>query len=465
MGNERIVAVLALAMGFGLPSFAAWADEAGAEEVGAGAPAGIWQRDSLTGDWGGLRTDLAEHGVKVTAAYTAEILGNPSGGIKRRAVGNGLLQVDVDADLDQAVGWKGGSFHVTGVHIQGRQLSANFIGNLMPVRDIEAAPSTRLFSLWLQQSVLDDKVSLRLGQLPMQEEFFNSVVATNLVSSAFGWPAAFAANLPSGGGGYPLANLGARLKVQATEELALQAGLFTGDVAPGTNVGGDAQKRNRSGIDYTTDGAPMWMFEAQYGLNQAKGAAGLPTMFKLGGWYYNGGVADQHYDVAGVSLGSGAAGTAGRHRGNWAVYGIYDGMLYREAGTEDLGLGAFFRVTALPEDRNQMPFYFDTGLAYKGPFAGRDEDVAALGFAFGRMSPALAARDADSRRFGTATAPDHDFEAVAELSYRYQLTPWLTLVPDAQYVIHPGGTTTLPENSAKTIPDATVLGLRAVFKL
>lgn len=464
MKTANILMGLAIAAGLCAAVSPSRAGEAG-PDAPPDTPRGFWDRDTLTGDWGGLRTDLAERGIKVGAAYTAEALGNPSGGIRRRAVGNALLQVDVDADLEQAVGWKGGAFHVTGLHVQGRQLSANFIGNLIPVRDIEAAPSTRLFSLWLQQSVLDDRVSLRFGQLPMQEEFFNSVVATNLVNSAFGWPPSFAANLPSGGGGYPLSNLGARLKVQATDELAVQAGLFTGDVAPGSNAGNDAQKRNRSGVDYTVDGAPMWMFEAQYGLNQGRGAPGLPQTVKLGGWYYGGRTADQHYDAAGASLGGNGAGPAATHRGNWAVYGIYEGMLFREEGTEDLGLSAFLRVTALPEDRNQMPFYFDAGLAYKGPLDGRDDDVLALGFAFGRMSPALAARDADARRFGTATAPDHDYEAVVELSYRYQVTPWLTVVPDVQYVIHPGGTTTLPEDPSRTIPDATVLGLRTVFKL
>jgi porin len=41
----------------------------------------------------------------------------------------------------------------------------------------------------------------------------------------------------------------------------------------------------------------------------------------------------------------------------------------------------------------------------------------------------------------------------------------MTLVPDIQYAVHPGGTATLPESSAKTIPDTTVRGLRTVFKL
>jgi porin len=107
MKTVNIALGLAVAAGLCLTSAATRAEEAEAVK-------GLWERDTLTGDWGGLRTHLAERGVKVNAAYTAEMLGNPSGGIKRRAVGNALLQVDVDADLEQAVGWKGGAFHVTG---------------------------------------------------------------------------------------------------------------------------------------------------------------------------------------------------------------------------------------------------------------------------------------------------------------------------------------------------------------
>ncbi|CAA7613155.1 Carbohydrate-selective porin [Candidatus Terasakiella magnetica] len=446
-----------LALAVALPAVA----EDAAEEKG------LWERETLTGEWGGLRTDLADKGIKVTATYTAETLGNVSGGLRRRAIAESLLQVDVDADLEKAVGWKGGLFHVTGFHIDGRQLSANFLGaNLMTVRDIEAAPATRLYSLWLQQSILDDMVSLRAGQIPMQEEFFVSTNAAYLMNGAFGWPVGFSANMPSGGSGYPVANAGARLKVQATEQLAVLTGVFTGNVAPGTNFGGDAQKRNRSGVDIRVDQPPVWFGEVDFGVNQDKDAKGLPAMFKLGGWYYNGRATDQRYDLAGVSLGSNASsGNAKTYRGNWALYGVMDQMLWKTEGSVDGGLSMFLRGTLLPEDRNQLPYAFDTGLSFKGPFEGRDDDVAALGFAFGRMSSALAARDSDSRRFGTATAPDHDFEAALELTYRYALTPWWTIVPDAQYIFHPGGNAVLPNRPNTPIPDAAVLGLRTVFKL
>jgi porin len=449
-----------------LPSLVLAALPAVADEVAPEVEKGFWDREKLTGDWGGIRTDLADRGVELTATYTAETLGNPSGGIKRRAVGAALLQGDLDVNLDKLVGWQGGKIHATAFHIQGRQLTSNFIGGLIPVSSVEAAPSTRLFSLWFEQSVLDDRASLRFGQVPMQEEFFTSTYAAYMVNSAFGWPAIYAANMPSGGGGYPLANMGTRLKVKPTEEISLMAAVFSGNVAPGTNVGNDAQKRNRSGTDFSFDSPPVWFGEAAYSINQDKDSPGLPATFKLGGWYYNGRTADQHFDNTGLSLGSGASsGVARNLHGNWAVYGIVDHMLWKREGTVDSGVGAFFRTTYMPDDRNQMSYWLDTGLTLKGTFEGRDDDITGISFAYGKMSDELASRDADARRFGTATAPDHDFESVVEIMYSYAVTPWWSVTGFGQYLFHPGGTTTLPENTSKTIPDASVLGLRTSFKL
>lgn len=441
------------------PAFSAEAPEA--------AEKGFWERDTLTGNWGGFRDDLAERGLKFTGTYSGEVLGNVSGGLRRRAVAEGLLQIDVDADLEKAMGWKGGLMHLTAFHIHGRQLSANFLGaNLMTTRDIEAAPSTRLYSVWFQQSVLDDMLSLRFGQVPMQEEFYTSTNAAYLMNGAFGWPVGFSANLPSGASGYPIANLGARVKVQATEELAMLVGVFTGDVAAGTNVGNDAQKRNRSGTDMSVDEPPLWLAEIDYGLNQEKDAKGLPAMFKLGGLYYNGRTLDQRYDNTGLLLGDpNSTGIGKPKHGNWAVYGVVDHMLWKTPGTVDGGLGAFFRTTYLPEDRNQLHFHFDTGLTFKGPFEERDDDVAAIGLSWGRMSPALAERDTDARRLGSSVSSDRDYEAVLEVNYRYAVNPWWTIAPDAQYIFHPAGGGALPDQTNRRIPDAGVLGLRTILKL
>jgi len=33
-----------------------------------------------------------------------------------------------------------------------------------------------------------------------------------------------------------------------------------------------------------------------------------------------------------------------------------------------------------------------------------------------------------------------DYEIVIEVTYQAQITPWLVIQPDLQYIIHPGGT-------------------------
>lgn len=45
------------------------------------------------------------------------------------------------------------------------------------------------------------------------------------------------------------------------------------------------------------------------------------------------------------------------------------------------------------------------------------------------------------------------YEGIIEIDYGAQITPWLKLRPNLQYVIRPGGT--------GTIPNALVLGLYA----
>ncbi len=465
---RHMSAAITLAAGIAVLSIPAKAEEAAPApaEAEAAAPKGFWERDTLTGDWGGLRSSLDASGLKLGGVYTGEVLGNPSGGLRQRAVAKGLLEIDIDADFDKLIGWQGLTFHTSLFQIHGRSMSANFLSNNFTVRDIEAAPAGRIWAMWLQQSVYDDLASLRVGQMPEQEEFCVSSNGAYFINGTFGWPIGFAANMPSGGGAYPLAMTGARVKVQPTPELAILTAVFNGDPAPMIYSNNpDPQRRNRYGLNFDTNQPPHWFGEVQYGVNQDKGAEGLPTMVKLGGWYHNGRFLDQRYDNQGISLGSAASNTIAKtYRGSWGIYGVIDHMLWKKPGSEDGGIGVFTRLFVSPEDRSAMPYYDEVGLTWKGMIEGRDDDVAGIAIGYGKMSPALASRDRDAISLGTNTTV-RDFEMVTEVLYRAQMNPWFTLVPNVQYVMHPGGGIAYPDRPTTRIPDATVVGLRAVLKL
>ena len=58
----------------------------------------------LTGDWGGFRSTLREHGYELSATYTSELFANLKGGQKRSAVFDGLLKLSLDVNLEKAAG-------------------------------------------------------------------------------------------------------------------------------------------------------------------------------------------------------------------------------------------------------------------------------------------------------------------------------------------------------------------------
>jgi len=86
-----------------------------------------------------------------------------------------------------------------------------------------------------------------------------------------------------------------------------------------------------------------------------------------------------------------------------------------------------------------MPVFASAGLGYRGLFPGRTRDVTTLSVSYGRLSRDL---------------PGQSWETVLEINYRFNVTPWLYLTPDFQYVFNPGG---------GGLPDALVVGVETAI--
>ena len=459
-----------------LPSLAvvAWAVSAQAQDSSPASDSaaesnphagGFWERDVLTGDWGGMRSQLESQGIQLGANYIGEVLGNVSGGVRTGTIYEGRLELLLNLDLERAVGWSGATFHANAYQIHGRGLSANDLGNnFMIASNIEAQRSTRLFDLWLEQGLLDGRLSIRAGQLAADDEFIISQYAANFVNSTFGWPAFAASDLPSGGPAYPLATPGLRVRWAPSGRLAISAAVFNGDPAgPGP---GNPQFRNASGTSFRFNDGVFAIAEAAYAVNQGKDAAGLPATYKLGAWYHDGSFADQRFDKSGRSLADPAStGVPAIHHNDFSLYGVVDQMIWRKPETVDQGLGAFLRVAGSPDDRNVIDFYADGGINYKGPLPGRDADIVGLAVAYAHVSGDASALDRDIRSVTGTNHPIRDYELAVELTYKAQVTPWWTLQPDFQMIFHPGGHGLDPTDPTGTRPigDAAILGLRTTI--
>jgi porin len=428
----------------------------------------LWQRDKLTGDWGGTRTELSNRGIDISLNYIGELFGVASGGIRQGVSYEHRFELSVDTDLGKLAGWNGASTHVTFYqigHAHGTP-AADYVGSIADPSNIEALPATRLFTAWFQKNFFDDRLSIRLGQIAADDEFLISPTASNLINSSFGYATVLAANQLQGGPVYPLATPGVRVQVKPTEELSILTAVFSGAPA-GSDCTALPQQCNRYGTTFSLSGGALWMAEAQYGVNQGKDAKGNPGVYKLGGWYASTGFPDQRFGLSAagtmVSLASPDSTFPLRHPGNWGIYGVADQMIWR-AKKGPQSLNAFFRAGASPSDRNLVGSYIDGGLGLKAPIPGRDDDVLTFGIVYSAVSPDAAALDADTQFFTGAFFPKRDKEIALELNYSLQIAPWWTLQADAQYFIHPGGNVPDPLNPPQTIANAFLVALRSSIK-
>jgi len=407
-----------------------------------------------SGDASGARKRLTDRGVTYLFNYTNDVLDNVSGGIRRGAVDQGKLESILNVDLEKFAGLQGLTFYTNNfvIHNTGR-IRRDYVAGINTIAAIEATPTVRLSELWLEKKFAGETVSVRIGQLAADTEFFYS--DTSLMFLQSDWPTITAQNLPSGGPAYPLATPGVRLKLDPAPSVSFLLGMFNGDPAgPGT---GDPDTRNRYGLDFRMRDPPFVIGEAQFRANQSKEDTGLARSIKIGAWTHFEKFNDQRSASNGTLLASPASsGIPLQHRGNWGLYGVVDQQIYRpRGGTKDSGVSAFAMASVSPPDRNQIEFYASGGIVFAGPFASRPDDRFGVSVIYAQFSRDLRAFDLDTAAFTGVTGNVRDAETNLEVSYTAQMIPGWTLQPNVQFIRHPSGF------SGR---DAKVVGLRSMVR-
>ena len=398
-------------------------------------------------DPGGLRQGLAKGGVMVSGTYYGESFGN-WGGFNQGVTYDGVLDMHLDADMRKLGLWKGLCFHVNAFQIHGHSITADNIGALMPVSNLEATPATRLDEMYLEQHFFNDRLTVKVGQLAADTEFILSESYSYFLNGTWGWPSIAAADMPSGGPAYPLATPGVLVSIKPTDQLKLMVGVYNGDPADPNCPDPNPQVCNSDGLNFSLDSPALLMIEGRYKYNRG---GQLPGVLKIGGWNHFGSFPDQRFDTGDLPIA--VTGNSGRPiDGDWAIYGIIDQLIWRLPGSEDpRGVGVFGRVMGAPSDQNLVDFYAEGGITFTGMVPDRGDDAIGIGFAYTGISNRVRGFDSDS---GLSVL--QNYEAVLEVCYTAQLKPGWTLQPDFQYFWQPGG-------NVPGVSDATVLGARTTI--
>ncbi|MGB3365228.1 MAG: carbohydrate porin, partial [Thermodesulfobacteriota bacterium] len=374
-------------------------------------------KNYLTGDWGGLRSRLNELGITPIASYYTTILGNPAGGKKKGIQYAGLLNAYLKFDLEKLLSIKRTKFIISGSWASGRSLSNKDIGNIFTVSQVFSGRTVRLYQLFVESELVENRLRIAVGRMGVADEFSTSEIFYNYVNTAIdGHPISLSIN-DEGFFVNPRSSWGVRIHTNPIEEIYIKAGIYNSNPAVGQS--------SNNGFDFSFREGAILISEIGYLHNKNKTSGGLPGRYTFGAFYdtkkFNE-LSDDSKD----------------QRGNYSLYWILEQMVYREIPQDDQGLTPWAAVTLSPDEHiNTFPFFVSGGLVYRGLLPNRNDDNAAFGFAYGSLSDKL---------------ENQDYELMLEITYIIQATPWLEVQPDIQWVVNPGG--------SSDIPNAFVLGVQ-----
>jgi porin len=371
--------------------------------------------ENVTGDWGGARPWLVEHGVFPAIVYSVEPFTNLHGGVERReprALGN--LDLTLTVDSGRLGAWKGGTLFVYGESLVGQGLGIQEdAGNPVDVvTTLEAEPFSRLAEYYVAQRLLGDRLALKVGKQDANTDFAASFVTAAFLNAGISPPS----NIPMPT--FPTPSPGLALRVRPTEWLSLAGGTY----------GGKPQPENFDDGGFA-DGDLFSIGEAALSLAPGR----LPGNYRGGAWLLE----------ADVPEFPSSATPRLADRG-WGLYALVDQLLWPESAADDgtpdrQGASGFVEVSWAPPDRSRVELSASAGVVYRGPIPGRDDDHAGTAVVFAVPTPRLSGRTR---------------ETVVEWFYEAELTPWFAVQPDAQWIVAPRGRGA----------DAFVLGLRAVVE-
>jgi porin len=417
--------------------------QTGAEEA---SPVNIysgdfWKRSTLTGDWWGVRNDLAAKGITFDMSLTQVGQGVVDGGKDEgwKYGGRGNLTINVDT---QKLGLWPGGFLTVGVEGNFTDSVNDKTGALMPVNSNQLYPMPTGDNLNVPQvafvQFFSEYAGVVLGKFDTTSgdanEFAHGKGDDKFLNLALNFNPVPVLTVPN-------STLGAGVIVFPTKDP--EAAIVNFSVL---QTNGQA---STIGFSDLHSNQLTFVSEARVRTN----FFGLTGHQLIGGGYSNSEFTSLSQNLRFIIENR----TIEKQDGSWNIYYNFDQYLYEPNKGSGQGLGIFGRFGASDGNPNPMHYFYSIGVGGKGIIPSRPIDRFGIGYYY---------IDVGNPKFRTILGTrsflrnEYGFEAF----YNFALTPWMQLTPDIQ-VIRPAqkevitriGPITFNRESVHT---ATVLGLR-----
>ena len=362
----------------------------------------FWSCDHFSNNLWGLHDALNEKiGLSFEIRYLQDIFWNTRGGINTNNSGEypRLFGLYLELDTAKAGLWENGAFFLGLEHISGNNPSERHVGDWQWLSWIASnRRRNQVSELWYKHTFLDEKLWVKLGKMEANYDFNNIEYAAEFINSS----AALNPTIPMPT--YPDQDWGGVTGIKPAEWFSCNFGVYQGKINGSRSIGntlGDLR-------------GPMLIVEPSF----KYGIGGLPGMVNIGSWWNGRRFAAYHNNPANHAY----------YGKSYGYYAFWQQLLWKEKpGNEECGqgIGLFAEYGWAPKNRSEVEDFVGGGLRWKGALPSRDDDVMGLGVFTVNFS--------DQAGF-----KEHS-ETAIELFYKLQLTGWLAMQPDIQYIANPGG--------------------------
>lgn len=390
--------VVALAMAIGCVGSVAAEEDKGPD----------WNAETLTGDWGGVRSNLYREGIELGFTHKSDVLTNLSGGLKRGTAWMGNTEASVKMNLEMLLGWEATSAYIQYHSQLGSKFNRDYVDSFVIVDNIEANNTAQFFQAWIQKGFYEDSLSVLFGLYAIDSEFYVNDTSSVFTQTPYGMANDLGQSGMNAPPIFPVGALGLRVKYTTPgKDFYAQYALTDG-------VPGDPNNPRGTHIQLNKGDGTLSILEL--GLTPQSGQAEESEYFNktaIGFWRYSTKFSD--LDPLNPIL-----------HPSQGAYFLAERTLMNEKDHPDQGLSGFVRYGVASKDIHQSDWTGSLGLRYHGLIDGRDDDISAIGVTVSHAS-------ATFQRLNNSLSSETSIEA----TYRMQVKPWLALQPTVQYVLHP----------------------------
>ena len=412
-----------------------------------------WNTTTLTGDWGGTRSNLYNKGIDVGFTHKSDVLANTSGGVKRGAAWMGHTEARIKMNLEKLAGWDATTAYVHFHSDLGSKFNRDYAGTFVGVDNIETAVNTgQLFHAWMQKSFSGDSLSVLAGLYPIDSEFYVTDTSGIFIQPPYGMandlaqPIIGASQAPSI---FPTGALAMRVKYTSpSKNFYAQYALADGVPGDPANPYGTHIQLNKGDgtlsiveFGYTPQESseppfgttkPGELIEPELKVHEEHESFNKTA---IGFWRYSA----QFDDPVDVGI----------RRPSEGIYFLAERTLMIEKDHPAQGLSGFVRFGTASRDLHQADWTGSLGLRYHGLLAGRDDDIAGIAVTYNHASDKF-------RQLNVGAAGN---QTQVEATYRAQIKPWLALQPTLQFISNPN--MKLDANGNPTLQNVWIIGARA----